>query len=162
MNKLFEDVVLERIAFREGKRDLEFRFGDYYSGTLGEIVCENVFAFNFNTLYRKDEETFPCFVKKVEFSRLKEDEIILMFEKLGHGTECHSGVAPSKEHKYHYVKVEGGPVCIRIICEKVESKKVLEDTEELEELEAVEEVAKKNEKKQSQELDTEKETMENS
>ncbi|WP_291571899.1 hypothetical protein [Clostridium sp. UBA4548] len=128
MQSVFKEVMLSRLLFSEGKHDVKFEFYDSYSGVdIGQVICKNIFSFNFNTAFVPNEESFPCFVLDVAIEQLIKEEVVEQFKKSNYSyTDGGQPVIPQSE-QYWIFKIQGGPLDIKIICDKIETTKFNED-----------------------------------
>lgn len=121
MGVIFTEVMLNRVNFVEMKNDVKFEFYDATSGyDLGEVICKNIFAFNFHTTFEPTEECLPCLVLDVSSSKLEGDAIESSFRKLNYGYTYSDGLAIPKSIEYYLFKIEGGPIVVSIICTNIE------------------------------------------
>jgi len=129
MEKFFDEPMLNKVNFINGKNAINFEFYDSSSGQdLGDITCNNIFIFNYHTNFKPNEESFPCLVFDVYTEKLtNNDEIKSIFKKLNYGYS--SGYVQSdipaipKSDSYYYFKIVNGPVDISVVCQNVEVHK---------------------------------------
>ncbi|WP_108532220.1 hypothetical protein [Paenibacillus elgii] len=123
LNTIFSNVNLNRIDFIGGRPDIKFEFIDSIHGShkySGEIVCKHILVFKMDTSFEiEDDFPFPCFLCDVIVSKLEEDNIQSMFDKLNYGYRD-----VPKATDYYLIKMMGGDIGITIICNKVEINKV--------------------------------------
>ncbi|BFT72357.1 hypothetical protein [Paenibacillus sp. P36] len=125
MEQIFSNVMLEKIKFIDNRQDIQFEFYDSENGNdLGKVICKNIFLFNCHTAFEPNEDSFPCFVLDVNIHELENDDIVLKFKKyIYEYGESDKPIIPKSE-VYHLLKIEGGPIDITVICERIEFNKV--------------------------------------
>lgn len=126
MSNIFKDVMLNRMAFVDLKNNVKFEFYDSSSGNdLGEVICMNIFAFNYHTTFEPNEETLPCLVLDVSISKLEnKGDISEAFKKLNFAYSYSDGLAIPKSSEYHLFRIQGGPIEVSILCQRVDVKRV--------------------------------------
>ncbi|BFT72379.1 hypothetical protein [Paenibacillus sp. P36] len=121
MENIFSDVMLDKIKFIDNRQDIQFEFYDSENGNdLGKVICEKIFLFNCHTAFEPNEESFPCFVLDVNIHELENDDIVLKFKKYNYGYSGGDKPIIPKSAAYHLLKIEGGPIDITVICERIE------------------------------------------
>jgi hypothetical protein len=117
----FNETMLSKISFVESKNDIKLDFYDSSNGSdLDSVYCKTVYAFNYHTSLEADEECLPCFVLDVSIAKLDKDEIDRSFEKFNFKFNFCDGPAVPKSDEYYLLKIEGGPIYISIICNRID------------------------------------------
>ena len=129
MERYWKEVMLDKIAITEGQNDVKLSF---YDSTTGEdivkLICNHVVNFNYSSSFQKFElgDEFPCFVLDVSIKKIKQGlEEILIKNRFAFSQQGTPAIP--QFDSYYLLKVEGGPVYVEIIANKIEISNLKEE-----------------------------------
>lgn len=118
---MFNGEMLNKISFINEDGDMKLEFYNSTTGKdIGYIICENIFIYNFNANFLPEEERFPCLIQEVYISELNNDKIQDKFKELNYAYSYSNGIVVPESDEHHFLKLEGGPIYITVVCGKIE------------------------------------------
>lgn len=114
--RLLSDVNLSDVAFREDASEMILDFLNMTDGDeVGSIVCSGILVFS----YRLDlGEQLPQYVGEVDYVLVEGGAAKVLLSKFGYYLRSTLENDPPFP-KCHHVHIEGGGLCIEIVCTNV-------------------------------------------